>query len=107
MDTDGTDFVLGGQTSSTDLVSSTATPNPYLVYLLADGTISWARQFSTAYNSVAAVKFDSATSPASLFAALNYISGQASTIIFFSKTGTLLNSYKMWFTYKVSTDNFD
>lgn len=71
MDRDSSgNFIIGGSSSSSDLISATSVPNPYVIYFSSSGIIDWTKQFSTTYNSVEIVKFDASNS-ANILVALN------------------------------------
>jgi hypothetical protein len=48
MDSSG-NAVVGGTTSSTDLVDDNALPNAYIVYFNTLGNIAWNKQYDTSY----------------------------------------------------------
>jgi hypothetical protein len=75
MDRDSSgNFIIGGSGSSTDMMSGSTFPSPFVMFVTSTGTVSWTHQFDSAWNSVNVVKFDSAT-PTNIFAGLNFGTG--------------------------------
>jgi hypothetical protein len=75
-------FIIGGQSQSSDIISPLSVPNPFILFLNLAGQIQWAKQFPSIYDSVEVVKFDS-SSPLNILTVLNKINGQGSIIVIF------------------------